>query len=219
VADYVQIANLAGALIGTGAYVTGPDDDRSFARRVRKVWDLQRRATIREGEWNFAAQREGLAALAEPPAYPWQYGYELPARALRLIELIDAPRDGYRLEGGWLEQPDPYALGTPAARRVRILTNIAPPLYVRYMVDVVETALWDEQFAEALAARIAWACGKPVAGSTYDVEAGWRIYQAKLAASKSTDARENPPLAQEESWWVEARGGYYSGGSDPLRWG
>jgi hypothetical protein len=201
-ANYVQIANLAASFIGTAARLVSPDDNTVLARRVKSVWDLQRRATIRDGEWNFACARALLPALAVPAPYPFAYAFELPAGTLRLLELLDSQaRDDYRLEGG-------AVTGNVATSGPRILANMAP-INVRYLVDVADETLWDEQFAEAFAARIAWAIGKPIAGSAYSTTEGWNLYQAKCSAAKSTDARENPPLDQEESGWVLARWGMF----------
>lgn len=204
-ATTVQIYNLVGTLVGTEARVTDPDDNRTLPRTVRAVWDVQRRAAIRDGEWNFACLRAGLPALALSAAEtaqlrPFGYAYELPAGALKLVELIDDPgRDRYRLEGR------------------RILAYASAPLYIRYCVDVTEPALWDDQFADAFAKRIAWTIGKRIAGSAYDATAGERIYWKAIGDAKGTDARENPPLEQEESDWVLARWGGYP--ADPTRWG
>lgn len=195
-ANAVQIINLAGALIGTETRVTDPNDDRVLPRKVKAVWDVQRRATIRDGEWNFACERAQLPALVGQVPRPFAWMYEMPAEALRLVELIDDPRADYRLERG------------------RILTNRGAPLHIRYLIDVPETSEWDDDFADCFAARIAWTIGRSIAGSAYDVDGGERIYRRKLIDAKSVDARENPPLKQEESDWVNARSGY----SGDTRW-
>lgn len=189
-ANYVQIANLAATLIGNQARIVSPDDNTVIARTIKAVWDLQRRATLRDGEWNFACQRAGLPALAAAVPYPYDYAYQLPAAALRLVELIDDPRDEYRLEGR------------------QILSNNGPPLYVRFCVDVPAPEEWDESFAEAFGARIAWKIGRRIAGSAYDEVMGAQIYRQAVEAAKSVDARENPPLEQDESSWITARFGW-----------
>jgi hypothetical protein len=200
--NYVEIANLAATFIGTTARLVSPDDNTVLARRVKAVWDLQRRSTIRDGEWNFACARASLPSLAEVAPYPFTYVFALPAGTLRLLEVLDSEaRDNYRLEGG-------AVIGGVATSGPRILANLVP-INVRYLVDVPDMTLWDEQFAEAFAARIAWAIGKPIAGSAYSTTEGWNLYQAKCSAAKSVDARENPPLDQEESGWVLARWGWF----------
>lgn len=187
-ANYVQIANLAAALIGTQSHITDPDDNRALARAVKSVWDGQRQATLRDGDWNFASERHQVPALADPAPYPYAFQYNLPEGALRLAEVLSpAARAAYRFEGR------------------RILTNHAPPLHIRCIHDVPQPDLWDAEFADAFAKRIAWTIGRRIAGSAYDETAGERTYRAAVAAAKSVDARENPPLEQEECGWIEAR--------------
>ena len=188
-ADWVQIANLAGGIIGTETRITSPDDDRTLARSIRNVWDLQRRSAIREGSWNFAMRRASLPALNETPAFGFSYAYQLPAANLRLIEVIGLDRDEYQAEDG------------------KVLCNASGPLLIRHMVDVDNVALWDDLFAETFAARIAWKIGAKIAGSSFDKASAWRMYEAGLAASKRVDAMENPPIEREESDWVTARHG------------
>jgi hypothetical protein len=189
VASKVQVYNLAGAAIGSGTRVTDPADDTTLARGISGVWDLQRRAAIREGSWNFATRRKRVAALATAPDFGFEAQFQLPAGILRFLE---AQVDGrqvthYKLEGG------------------RILCDESGPLDVIYMIDEPEPARWDDAFAEAFALRIAWKIGTKIAGSNFDTEKCWRDYQDALSTSKRVDAAENPPIEQEESEWILAR--------------
>jgi hypothetical protein len=210
VANYVEIANQAAARIGTEARITSPDDDRVFARAVRAVWDLQRRATIRDGSFNFAMRRAELASEVLPDGvpYPWAASFPLPSDCLRLIEVLNvASRDDYQLEGQ------------------AILADSAGPMIIRYCRDVAEPALWDELFAEAFACRLAWKLGRKIAGSNYSDDQGWAEYKLAIAATKRVDALENPPIEQEESDWLLARigggklDGFGNANRDPLKWG
>lgn len=199
-----EIANAAATYIGTEATMLALTDDTHVARTIRRVWGQQRRATIREGNWNFALRRKGLAAEAGVAAgdiYPWAYRFPLPAGCLRLTEVLSTlARECYQLEGG------------------AILANVSGPLYVRYAVDVPECSEWDELFAEAFARRIAFACGERIAGSAFSKTAAWDAYENALSVSKRADVREEPPLEQEESAWIEARLAYdTSGRPGPLR--
>ena len=47
--DYVTIANMAAARIGTETRISSPDDDRFVARTIKAAWDIQRQAAIRDG--------------------------------------------------------------------------------------------------------------------------------------------------------------------------
>ena len=195
--DYVTIANMAAARIGTETRISSPDDDRFVARTIKAAWDIQRQAAIRDGAWNFAARRAELAAEndADKIIYPWEYGFPLPEKCLRLVEVLDTSRDDYALEGD------------------TILANTLGPLYIRFLVDVDEPALWDAGFAESFALRLAWRTGRRIAGSAFDQDQCGFEYRQSLSAAKRVDARENPPIDQEESSWVNARfvGSYVPG--------
>lgn len=186
----VEIYNLVGELIGTEARVTDPAEDRPLARNITAVWDLQRRSTLRDGSWNFAIRRDALASLATAPPYPYAYGFRIPADALRVLEVLTPEaRSDYALEGR------------------NLLCNVGGPLYVRCLIDIAEPALWDDAFADCFAKRIAFTIGTRIAGSAYNPQDGWQAYRQALSDAKSVDARENPPLEQEESDWVLARFG------------
>lgn len=195
--SYVQVANLAAASIGTDSRITDPNENRTFARAVAAVWDMQRRAALRDGAWNFAMARKALPALAEAPSFGFERAFELPSDCLRLIEVYGLSRADYQLEGR------------------TILADAGAPLEIRYLRDVTEPAEWDDGFAESFALRLAWRLGRKIAGSAYDRTAGWREYRDSLGSAKTTDALENPPIEQEESEWVTSRftGGVYD---DPL---
>ncbi len=187
--DYVTIANMAAARIGTETRISSPDDDRFVARTLKTAWDIERQAAIRDGAWNFATRRAALAAVSDPGLilYPWEYGFEMPADSLRLIEVLDQARESYALEGNL------------------VLANILGPLYVRYLVDVPEPAEWDASFTHAFSLRLAWRCGRRIAGSAFDQDMVWAEYRRALADAKRVDARENPPIEQEDSSWIAAR--------------
>ena len=189
--DYVTIANMAAARIGTETRISSPDDDRFVARTIKAAWDINRQAAIRDGAWNFAVRRAELAAESDPEKviYPWEYGFPLPEACLRLIEVLGQSRDDYSLEGD------------------TILANTIGPLNIRYLVDVTEPALWDAAFTESFALRLAWRTGRRIAGSAFDQDQCGLEYRQTLSAAKRIDARENPGLDQEESSWITSRFG------------
>lgn len=187
-ASATEIANNAAVLIGTQARILSLDDDRMLARTLRTVWDAQRQATLRDGAWNFGSRRAQLAAASSPGViYPYTYAYPMPAESLKLIEVLGMSRSCYQYEGS------------------SILCDQSGPLNVRYAIDVPELAKWDALAAEAFACRLAWKCGRRIAGSAYSVDRGEAEYQAAIAKAKAHDALENPPIEPEESSWNLAR--------------
>lgn len=188
-----EVAQLAAVRMGSEVKITSLDDDRPTARALRAVWDIERRATIRDGSFNFSARRGPLGKLDVADTaliYPYGAAFEMPADAVRLIELLDSSaRLDYQIEGR------------------QVLCNATAPLYARWSIDVPEPAEWDDQFAEAFACRLAWKCGRRVVGSEFDTQAAWTEYTRAISGAKSTDAKENPPIDQEESDWILARFG------------
>ena len=201
----VEIANLAAIKIGAEARITSLLDDRKVARELNAVWAIERRATLRAGSFNFSTRRAKIASVvlaASDLIAPWAYAFPLPALCLRLLSVLDSTSGyeradaGYQLEGG----PDGQ----------RILSNDVGPLLVKYIIDIPEPARWDDAFAEAFACRLAWRCGKRVAGSSFDVDGAWRDFRVALGDANRVDARENPPIEQSDDSWIDAR---LSGGS------
>jgi hypothetical protein len=190
-ATKIQVYRLAAAAVGSGTQITDPADDTTIARSITGVWDLSRRAAIREGSWNFAMRRATPAALVTPPDFGFDFQFQLPAGILRTIEVSAGGRQlgagEYQLEGG------------------RVLCDESGPIEVRYLVDIEEPASWDDAFAQAFALKIALAIGTKIAGSAFPRDQVTRDYDVALAASKRVDAMENPPIEQEESDWILAR--------------
>ena len=195
-ASETEVANMAAIKMGSSATIVSLDDDRKVARTLKAVWAMQRRATLREGSFNFSARRGTLAKDATASAteiFPYSGAFSEPSDSLRLIEILNSElRSDYQLEGG------------------RVLCHSAGPVYARWIIDVPEPANWDDAFAEAFACRLAWKCGKEIVGEDFDAPNAWREYQAASMGAKRVDARENPAIAQEECDWVLARlGGAY----------
>lgn len=185
--SYAEIANRAAVAVGTSARLTAPGDDTVLGRAVAAVWNIERRAAIRDGGWNFAMRRATLPRLVERPKHGYSAQYELPSDCLKLVELFGGERLRYQLEGR------------------QILADATGGLDIRYLADVAEPTAFDPGFVGAFALRIACAIGGKIAGSSFDKRGCWNEYLAAVADARGADALENPPLEQEESDWVLAR--------------
>lgn len=187
--DFVTIANLAASALGEDDQLRSPDDDTHLSRSVRAVWDLERRAAIRDHSWNFAMARAALPRVADASdLYPFGFAYRIPADAVRLVEVMGLRRDAYELQGDL------------------ILSDAAAPLRIRYLRDMAEPAQWDDMFAKAFAMRVAWQIADRITGDPNRVQLAERKYRDALSEAKRVDARENPPVANEATGWERARG-------------
>lgn len=187
--DFVTIANLAASALGEDDQLRSPDDDTHLSRTVQAVWDLERRAAIRDHSWNFASARAELPVdVAGPAPYPFAFAYREPTDSLRLIEVLGHRRTDYAKEGR------------------HILSGAAAPLRIRYLRDVDEPALWDDLFVKAFAMRVAWQIADRITGDPNRVQLAERKYRDALAEAKRADALENPPVAHVATGWELARG-------------
>lgn len=195
-ADRVAISNLSLSKLGETDRIIDPADDTKPAREIAAVWDASRRTVLRKHTWNFATRRAAVPGQVMAGAdldaiWPFTRAYALPTGVLRFVELIDDTIDAsdYQLESGL------------------ILANVGGPLRVRCIFDVTDTARWDDEFVEAFACFLAWQVADPISGDRARKLDAWQSYKDALQEAKVTDARENPPIEQAESSWLESRFG------------
>lgn len=190
-ANFVTIANLAASALGEDDQLSADTDNTHLSRSVKAVWDVERRAALRDHSWNFAMRRQALPASATQDATPFGFAYRLPAESLRLIEVLGYSRGDYQLEG-------PF-----------ILSDAAAPLRIRFIADVTEPAEWDDMFAKAFAMRVAWQIADRITGDTGRAQLAERKYRDALSEAKRVDARENPQVPSVPTGWELARGGSF----------
>lgn len=193
---YVEIGNAAATTVGTAARLTSPGDDTVLGRAIASVWDIERKAALRDGAWNFAMRHADLPALAEAPKSNFSAQFELPAICLRLIEIYGFHRDYWQLQGR------------------QIHADTTGPLKIRYLADITEPAEFDPLFAKAFSLRIAMAIGNRIAGSVFKEELTLEKYRKAINQARMSDAMENPPIEQEDGSWIESRW-HGSAASDP----
>jgi hypothetical protein len=194
----VAIANAA--LIKLGAdRITALTDNNDRARVLNARYAEVRDAELRRRRWRFATARTTLPALATPPAFGYGYAYQLPSDFLRLIQIGEhdlgldltdyraAPNGLYSIEGGTL------------------LTDLGPPLPIRYVRRVTDTALMDPAFREALAARLAFECCERLTQSDSKKQLAWGDYREALREAVRANAIESAVEYPSDDSWVMAR--------------
>jgi len=169
-----KAANLALLKLGEVAGRQGDDaaiSRENAARVVEGLWDSCRAALLREHPWNFAIKRVSLSATTTP-VNDFAYAYTLPADFSRMVRLNASNEVTWRIEGA------------------RLLTDSATAV-IEYVYSVTDETLFDVQFSELLAQRIAAeaaAALNPGAASAL-----WTVYQQKLLVAREVDSRESAP--------------------------
>lgn len=173
--DDVTVALWNAALVGHlgQAALIGPDDDSPTADKVRACWDITRRAVLRSYPWNSAMRRAVLPRNADAPAWGYANAYPLPPDCLLVWE-VNGQRQG---RGAWSVEDG------------QILTDLAPPLRVRYVADIPVHRM-DAGLQSLCALELAVMLAQPV---TANVELGNRLIAGlprARAEVRGTDARE-----------------------------
>jgi hypothetical protein len=139
-ASKTDIANQALSRIGAKTIMDLDDTTSTSARVVKNVFEQSVREVGRFHDWNCLMERSNLAQLSTPPAFGWEYQYQLPTNCLKLCTVngyeIGDNEDAYDVEG----------------RKILTDSDECKITYVAYKEDTGE---YDPLFVEALVVYIA----------------------------------------------------------------
>jgi hypothetical protein len=183
----VAICNLALQDVGRGLAITALDENTHAARACRLRYPFARDACLRAYDWNFAAARASLPALAGPPAFGFANAHQLPPDCLFVRTVGEAHDRTWVVESGML------------------LSDECAPLKITYTRAVTDPALFDPLFAETLAVRIASEIAVSLTESVGKTQALWQIYLQKLAEARRRDAQEGVRRDAHEGDWAQGR--------------
>ena len=194
-ANRTGIANLA--LGHLGQYRIDDIDERSpTAEAVRDVWDICRDSVLRAHHWNFATAAATLTQLATAPAFGWTYQWGLPADFLKLVscnQVYSGTRDTeFTVRGG-------------------VLCTMEQRAEVEYVQRVVACDLWDPQFVEAFALKLAEMVAPRLTlsgGKAAELADRARRSGASAAHSDAIDSRPHVRRAEDGSRYHQAIRGW-----------
>lgn len=151
------------------------------------VWDLSRRAVLREHTWNFATKTENLAALASNPRkFRYDYAYPLPSDSLRLIKVYN-DRD-YKLENN-------------------IIYTNEETCEIKYIYDNQFTETWDALFVDAVSAYVQSKIAMAITRDGSKVLFAKQSYKDILITAQAIDASEDieDQIAEPETGLISSR--------------
>lgn len=191
----VEIANLALLKLGSEEALLALTDNTTQGRVMNRLFVPVRDSELRLHNWKFAIARTSLVALAQAPAWGFQYQYQLPADFLRLVQVNDwyyrtgKQQTMWSVEGG------------------KILTNIQAPLKLRYVRRVDNSGEFDPLFVQSMACRLAVEACEKITQSTTKKQELAAEYKLNLRAAVRCDAIENPPDELPWGSWLDSREG------------
>lgn len=177
----VSVCNSALIKLGVDTIVSLEDETRA-ARLCKEQYPKIKRKLLRGHPWNFAIVRASISPLDETPAFEYEYAFQLPADALRVLD-VNAGKYKWTFEGG------------------KILTHLSTceVLYIRN----VEEHFFDAYFEEALASALAADLSGDLAPSRTAIQMAQAEQDLRLA--RSFDAQENHPTRLRTTTFTLAR--------------
>lgn len=165
------------------------DEDVENARRVKRIYEMKLRSTLRKHFWNFAMKEAQLAKLVDVPLMDnYSAIFQLPSDFVRMktTDLDDSNGEDYKIKGR------------------KIYCN-ATTLKIEYVSFIDDPNEWDAEFKEAFTAALADILAYPITtnatmAATVKTEAARMLQQAK-----STDSMEETPDKPRRGSWVRGR--------------
>lgn len=188
-ATNVEIANRALQKLGAQRITSLSDNSRN-ARAVNAAFNIVRQEELRRHTWNFAVEREQLAADATAPAFGKATYFTLPSGCLRLLA------------------PDPELNLNDLDWQIegrKIATNDTAPLDVRYIDDITDPQQMDALFREAFASKLAMELCEEITQSNTKKDKATEDYDWAIAEAKRTNAIERTALDPPDDVWVTTR--------------
>lgn len=165
----VSIANYALALIGSEP-IQDFESSVKNAKLIRSMYDIKRRALLRDHPWSFARKRIKIAPSAEKPDFGYSNKFALPRDFIRLL---DPNQFYFTIEGAY------------------ILVN-AEELQLSYIYDCDNEAVWDDSFSLCMSYALAADLCKPITGSDSSRDTLLIMLRDELRAAKSINGQQLP---------------------------
>lgn len=197
-ASVIQVANRALTKLGA-ARIISLDDDNKQSRAIKSCFEDLRDDELRAHRWSFAIKRTTLAADATAPAYGYTYQYTLPADYLRL-DMVDDRYPSVQMDNYIGAETLDFVL-----EGGKLLTDIDAPLKVRYGASITDPAMWDVNYREALACRIAAEIAEDLTQSNEKRKMAWEEYKLAINKAIRSNAIERLPQTLPDNQWIIGR--------------
>jgi hypothetical protein len=191
-----DVANMALGIL-VEAPLQSLDDDTVAGRLLNLHFETTRQAELIKHAWVCAIFRVEASALDQsdmPVGTTFDYAYEVPEDALRVLPLTDTGEYGgrqiaWRQEGGLL------------------LANASSPKLLRYIGNLTDPGDWSPLLVEAISARLAMKIAMPLTGKASLLQAAKLAYDEAISEARRINAIESGSV-QGAQLWSEARGDY-----------
>lgn len=193
------IINRALQLLGYKAVGSINDNDRG-AKAMLRAYDSVLADELRAHHWNFALKRAVLPASATPPLFGKANYFPLPPDFLDL-----APLDPTFGANGGGPISGPPAITDWQIEGMQIASDDPAPINIRYITGSVTESMFDPNFSEAFAAKLAAMCCEELTQSNSKLAAAGSVYDRAIERAKNRNSFENRPVQPQLDSWISAR--------------
>lgn len=189
-ASETDICNIALSRIGHTRQIVDISEASNEADLCRLHYTISRDSLLRSHPWNFAVQRQALAASGTTPSFEFDNAFTLPVNCLKVLRTSweAAGYDvEYRIEG-------------------RSLLTSEATVSIEYVAKITDPAQFDAMFVDLLAQKIAAEVAMPLINDGRVAQGAMQAFIGKLTEARSIDAQEGTPRALIQGYdWVTAR--------------
>ena len=202
-----SIANMALQMAGYEPIASLNENSRG-ARAINRTYQQVLWHELRSNFWNFSIKRATLAAAAITPSFGKNNYYILPPDFLDLampdqittynygqipsVPNVPASQQDYQIEA--------YDNNTLA-----IASNLASPIYIRYVSNAINEALFDACFVTAFAAALALEVCEELTQSNSKLANIEKIYDDAIAMAKQRGSFESQPIVAPTDRYLTVR--------------
>ena len=197
-ASNVDIANRALTKLGARRILALSDNTKE-AREMNAVFDTVLDSELRAKTWRFTIKRAQIAANSTAPAFGFNYAYPVPADFLRIIQVGDF-YPGAELDDYITGDVSLYSLENGL-----ILTDLDAPLNLRYVARIEDPTLFDPNFVEVLACKLAMETCEAITQSSSKLDQVTRGYMMGMQAAVRANAIELAPVKVADDTFIMAR--------------
>jgi len=205
----LDIVNLALMRIGESP-IQSMDEGSTPARSATLLYDISRRAVLRDYDWSFAMKIELLPVVkSDEPGDKFSYSCAVPSDCLRVVEVLPHGEVGPRLAADAIGLPpgvgphNPFRTEWFRVYNGKIYTHLKTPL-VKYVRDEENVDLFDSKFIEAFSYKLAGELAMAVRQSETLMASMLNAYQA-VVSKASEESQNEHDLALSQNPYVEVR--------------
>lgn len=197
-ASEVSIINGALRLLGA-ARISSFAEDSENAIMANEFYADVRDRMLRLHPWNFALERAQLAKLSAAPLWEFANQYNIPSDSLRILEIenqelwVSLQTNTVHAGLGWFIEGG------------KILTDLGPPINIKYIKQITDTNQFDSTFISALEARLALEFAEKTTGTSAkvaDLDTLYRRFFNDARAANGQEGTARPFVAFD---WLTAR--------------